>query len=153
MAKSKSLLAICILLPLAVGSLSALLGGNTAAYSSLERPALAPPAAVFPVVWTVLYILMGISSYLVYTSESPDKTTALRTYALQLFFNFFWSIIFFGFSQYFLAFLWLLALILVIAAMIYQFFQISPAAAYLQIPYLAWCAFAAWLNFMICTLN
>ena len=96
---------------------------------------------------------MGISSSLIYESNNPCRRRALRTYAVQLLFNFFWSIIFFGFSQYFLAFIWLLALILVIIVMICQFYKISPAAAYLQIPYLIWCIFAAYLNFMIYIMN
>lgn len=96
---------------------------------------------------------MGISSYIIYESETPEKNKALRLYFIQLFFNFLWSIFFFGFSMYLFAFLWLLVLIILIALMIYQFHKISPVAAYLQIPYLIWCLFAAYLNFMIYQLN
>ena len=96
---------------------------------------------------------MGISSYIIYESEDPEKNKALRLYFIQLFFNFLWSIFFFGFSMYFFAFLWLLVLIILIVLMIYQFHKISPVAAYLQIPYLIWCLFAAYLNFMIYQLN
>lgn len=151
--KNKSALIISILIPLAVGSLSALLSGNTAEYGSLNKPALSPPSYIFPIVWTILYILMGISSYIIYESNHPEKGKALKLYAAQLFFNFFWSIIFFGWSQYFLAFLWLAPLILILIVMIKQFYQISPPAAYLQIPYLVWCLFAAYLNFMIFRMN
>ena len=147
--KNKSILIISILIPLAAGSLSALLSGNMAAYSTLDKPPLSPPAFVFPIVWTLLYVLMGISSYLIYESDDPHKTMALRLYFVQLIFNFFWSIIFFRFSLHFLAFLWLLALIVLIVLMIYHFYRISPAAAYLQIPYLLWCLFAAYLNYML----
>lgn len=150
---NRSALVISILIPLAIGSLSTLVSGNRSMYFSINKPALSPPAFIFPIVWTILYILMGISSYIIYESESPRKSNALRTYAVQLFFNFFWSIIFFGLSQYFFAFLWLLALIILIAVMIYQFYKISPAAAYLQIPYFIWCLFAAYLNFMIYIMN
>ncbi|MDD3254115.1 MAG: tryptophan-rich sensory protein [Lachnospiraceae bacterium] len=151
--KISSPLIIAILIPLAVGSISALFSGNMSIYSTLSKPAFSPPALVFPIVWTILYILMGISSYLIYKTDNPQKYKALRIYILQLVFNFFWSIIFFGFSQYRLAFLWLLLLIIMIFVMIYRFYQISPLAAYLQIPYLIWCLFAAYLNLMIVLMN
>lgn len=151
--KNKSALIIAILIPIAAGTISSFLSGNISIYSKIDKPELSPPGFLFPIVWTILYVLMGVSSYIIYESNSPDKSKALKTYAAQLFFNFFWSIIFFGFSQYFLAFLWLIALILLIAKMIYQFYQISPFAAYLQIPYLLWCLFALYLNFMIVQLN
>lgn len=150
--KNKSLLIICILIPLAVGSLSSLFSGNMMEPAFTKVP-LSPPAFLFPIVWTVLYILMGISSYLIVMSGSPLAPKALRVYTLQLFFNFFWSILFFRFSMYLLAFLWLLALIYLIIWMIRLFYEIEPLAAYLQIPYLLWCIFAAYLNFMIYKAN
>ena len=119
--RSKSALIISILIPLAVGSLSALFSGNMSSYSMFEKPAFSPPGFIFPIVWTVLYILMGISSYLVYTSNSPYKPNALLLYGIQLFFNFFWSIIFFGLDLYLFAFIWLIALIFIIISMIKQF--------------------------------
>lgn len=96
---------------------------------------------------------MGISSYIIYSSDSAEKEKALTTYKRQLIFNFFWSILFFGFSQYLFAFIWLIALIILIVIMIYQFYKISPLAAYLQIPYLLWCLFTAYLNYTIYMLN
>ena len=129
--RSKSALIISILIPLAVGSLSALFSGNMSSYSMFEKPAFSPPGFIFPIVWTVLYILMGISSYLVYTSNSPYKPNALLLYGIQLFFNFFWSIIFFGLDLYLFAFIWLIALIFIIISMIKQFYIVSPTAAYL----------------------
>lgn len=150
--KNKAHLIIAIFIPLAVGILSSLLSGSMA-YSAFNKPSFSPPSYLFPIVWTVLYILMGISSYIIYSSNSPDKRKALTTYAIQLFFNFFWSILFFGLSQYLLAFVWLILLIVLIVVMIYQFYQIQPVAAYLQIPYLLWCLFAAYLNFTIYMLN
>ena len=153
MKKDKSTLIIAILIPIAVGTLSALFSGNMMIYSTINKPALSPPGKLFPIVWTILYILMGISSYIIYESDDPNKESALRTYALQLFFNFFWSIIFFRFNLFFTAFMWLLALIFLIIKMIVQFYQIKRTAAYLQIPYLLWCMFAAYLNFMIFRLN
>ena len=151
--KDKSSLIIAILIPIAVGTLSALFSGNMQIYSRINKPALSPPGTLFPIVWTILYILMGISSYIIYESNDLNKESALRTYALQLFFNFFWSIIFFRLNLYFTAFVWLLALIFLIVKMIVQFHRIKPIAAYLQMPYLLWCVFAAYLNFMIFRLN
>lgn len=151
--KDKSTLTICILIPIAVGTLSALLSGNMFLYSTIHKPAAAPPGFLFPIVWLILYLLMGISSYLIYESDSPHKTRALRIYAAQLFFNFFWSIIFFRFQQYLFAFVWLLIMLLLILLMIAKFHKIKPVSAYLQIPYLFWCLFAAYLNFMIYLLN
>lgn len=150
--KNKSNLIIAILIPLVTGALSAAFSGSSS-YSTFNKPSFSPPAYVFPIVWTILYILMGISSYIIYSSDDPMRRRALTTYALQLVFNFFWSILFFGLSQYLFAFIWLIALIILIVIMIYQFYQISPLAAYLQIPYLLWCLFAAYLNYTIYTLN
>lgn len=151
--KNKSALIIAILIPLAVGTVSALFSGNMSIYSTINKPPISPPGFIFPIVWIILYILMGISSYLIYVSEHPNKTNALKTYAIQLFFNFWWSIIFFRFSLYLFAFIWLLIMIALIVIMIYQFYQISPLASYLLIPYLLWCSFAAYLNYMIYMLN
>lgn len=151
--KSKSSLAIAILIPIAVGAFSALFSGNMSVYANLNKPSLAPPGIIFPIVWIILYVLMGISSYIVWESDSADKWNALRIYALQLFFNFFWSIFFFRFKLYLFSFFWLVAMIILIILMIYKFYKIKPLAAYLQIPYLIWCLFAAYLNFMIYSLN
>lgn len=150
--KNKSSLIISILIPILVGTLSSLFSGNMS-ISMFNKPSFSPPSFLFPIVWTILYILMGISSYIIYSSDSPNKGKALTIYGIQLFFNFFWSIIFFGSSQYLFSFVWLIALIIIIIIMIYQFYTIEPLAAYLQIPYLLWCLFAAYLNFMIYWLN
>lgn len=147
-------LIIAILIPLAVGLLSSLFtGNNTAVYTDLIKPDLSPPAIVFPIVWTILYIMMGIASYLIYISDSSKKEGALKLYALSLVLNFFWSILFFGFSLYLVSFFWILLLILCIVLMIVSFYQINPWASLLLIPYLLWTIFAAYLNFMIFVLN
>ncbi len=150
---SKSELAIAILIPLAVGTLSSLLSGNMTLYRSVNKPSFSPPGTLFPIVWAILYILMGISSYLIYQSDHPLRNKALKTYAIQLLFNFGWSLLFFRFQLFFPAFLWLLIMIFFIVKMIVLFYQIKPIAAYLQIPYLLWCLFAAYLNFTIYQLN
>jgi len=151
--RNKSALIISILIPLTVGTMSALFSGNMSSYSILNKPAFSPPGFIFPVVWTILYILMGASSYIVYFSNSSNKSKALLLYCIQLFFNFCWSIIFFGLDLFLFAFIWLIALIFIIIIMIRQFLIVNPLSAYLQIPYLIWCIFAAYLNFYIFLLN
>ena len=151
--RNKSALIISILIPLTVGTMSALFSGNMSSYSILTQPAFSPPGFIFPVVWTILYILMGASSYIVYFSNSSNKSKALLLYCIQLFFNFCWSIIFFGLDLFLFAFIWLIALIFIIIIMIRKFLIVNPLSAYLQIPYLIWCIFAAYLNFSIFLLN
>ena len=145
---------ISIAIPLAVGGVSAFFTMNGMPYYDMQKkPFFAPPNVVFPVVWTILYILMGISAAWIWNSKDPQKMQALKTYALQLAVNFLWSFIFFGLHQYFLAFLWLLFLIFLVAKMNKEFAQIDVKAAKLQIPYLLWCCFAAILNLGIWWLN
>ena len=151
--RNKSALIISILIPLTVGTMSALFSGNMSSYSILNKPAFSPPGFIFPVVWTILYILMGASSYIVYFSNSSNKSKALLLYCIQLFFNFCWSIIFFGLDLFLFAFIWLIALNFIIIIMIRQFLIVNPLSAYLQIPDLIWCIFAAYLNFSIFLLN
>ena len=143
----------CLAIPLAVGGLSALLTrNNMEAFESISKPVLAPPGWLFPVVWTILYILMGIASYLVLTSGKPNDT-ALTVYGIQLAFNFFWSIIFFNLELYLFAFIWLVLLWLLILKTANLFYQISKPAGYLMLPYLLWVTFAGYLNFSIYLLN
>lgn len=147
-------LIISILIPLGVGMLSAFLTTNSMElYNEMAKPALSPPGWIFPVVWTILYVLMGISAYLIYTSDSPDKDTALKIYGAQLLVNGLWSILFFNFQWYFISFLWLLLLLLLIILMINSFSKINKTAAYLQIPYLLWVMFAGYLNLSVFLLN
>lgn len=134
-----------IAIPLATGGLSAWLtrdGMN--AFSSVRQPPLSPPMWIFPVVWILLYLLMGVASYL--AAEAGASTNAFILYALQLFFNFFWSIWFFGLGWYLFAFLWLLVLWVLILATAVSFYRVSKPAGYLILPYLLWVTFAAYLN-------
>ncbi len=143
----------CLAIPLAVGSLSSLLTQNSMeTFNSITKPDLAPPGWLFPVVWTILYIFMGIASYLVLTSGKPNDK-ALTTYGIQLIFNFFWSIIFFNLELYLFAFIWLVLLWLLILKTTLLFYQISKPAGYLMVPYLLWVTFAGYLNFYIYLLN
>lgn len=146
-----------ILIPVAVGIVSSLLvQGNFVLYEELTRPPLAPPKYIFPIVWTILYILMGISSariYLCETSERSDIKQALTLYGVQLVFNFMWPIAFFNFEALLFAFIWLMIMWVIIILMIIKFYTIDKTAAYLQIPYLLWTTFAAYLNFGFYLLN
>lgn len=146
-------LLICIVIPLIVGGISAFLTrGNMQTFSTLNKPALSPPGWLFPVVWTLLYILMGIASYLVLISKRVS-TNALTLYSIQLVFNFFWSIIFFKLSLYLFAFVWLVVLWILILKTTILFYQIEKPAGYLMIPYLLWVTFAGYLNLGIYLLN
>ncbi len=146
-------LILCIALPLAVGGLSALFTrGGMEAFRSLNKPPLSPPGWLFPVAWTILYILMGIASYLVLTSGKPNRA-ALTVYGIQLAFNFFWSIIFFDFEAYLFSFIWLVILWVLIFVTMILFHGISKPAGYLLLPYLLWVTFAGYLNFYIYLLN
>ena len=143
-----------ILIALGVGGLAGLLTRNSMdAFEQLNKPVFSPPGVVFPIVWTILYILMGISAYLIYTSDSKGKKAAMNVYAIQLAMNFFWSIIFFGLEAYTFAFVWLVILWIFIAIMIYLFSKINKVAAFLQIPYFLWVTFAGVLNLAIAILN
>ncbi len=145
------------IIALAVGALSALLtSGNMDLYSEITQPPLAPPSILFPIVWTILYILMGISAALVYAEKDtkPDEVkSALTVYGINLFLNFFWSIIFFNMRAFLFSFIWLVALWIVIIVMIIKFYRIKPIAGILQIPYLLWVTFAGYLNLAIYLLN
>ena len=145
---------ISILIALAIGGLSALLTkNNMEVYSTITRPPLAPPSSIFPIVWSILFILMGISSAIVWKRNNEVTKKALTIYTIQLTVNFFWSIIFFNLQNYLFAFLWILILWLLIIYMIVEFYKINKTAAYLQIPYLLWVTFATYLTFMIWILN
>lgn len=153
---NRKLLILCIAIPLAVGGLSSLLtGGGMELFESIKNPPLSPPAWLFPAVWTILYTLMGISSYLVLTSNAGKEkiADALAVYAYQLAVNFLWPVFFFNFQWFFFSFLWLVLLILLVVAMIREFYGISKTAACLNIPYLLWLIFAGYLNFTIWWIN
>lgn len=148
---------ISIFIPLCVGGLSAfLIRKNIYIYSLLRKPPLAPPAILFPIVWTPLYILMGISCARVCMQRAkyPDEVfDALLNYTLQLIFNFLWPVIFFNMYTFLFAFIWLVVLWTSILKMIFKFSKLDTTAAYLQIPYLLWVTYAGYLNFMIYLLN
>ena len=153
--KLKNLL-LCIAIPVLTGSLSGFLTrGSMQVFRQLNKPPLSPPGAVFPIVWTILYILMGIASYLVFSSGAGqgDIRNALSVYGLQLAVNFIWPLFFFNLGWYFFSFVWLVLLWLLILITIRLFYHISRPAAYLLLPYLLWVTFAGYLNLGIAILN
>ena len=142
---------------IAVGALSGVLTMRSMDhYGEIARPPLSPPGWVFPVVWTVLFLLMGISAYIVWTREGVpenERKEAIIFYCLQLVVNFFWPLVFFNEEAYLFALVWLVLLIVLVIVMIARFRGISRAAARLNIPYLVWLFFAAYLNAGVWWLN
>lgn len=147
---------VAILIPLAVGGFSASLSGDVGQiYAELDKPPLSPSASVFPIVWTILYILMGISSYLIWDNyrRGGEGRTGLIIYAIQLLLSFCWPIIFFRFGLLLPAFIVLCLLIIAVVAMLIAFGRVIPFAAEIQIPYLIWCIFGGYLNLAIFIFN
>ena len=147
-------LLLFLAIPLVAGGLATLLSGGMDSYQVMNQPPLSPPGWIFPVVWTVLYLLMGIGAARVSLSApSPERSKGLNLFIVQLVVNFFWSLIFFNARAYGFAFLWLLLLWVLVALMILSFRKIDPIAAWLQLPYLLWLTFAAYLNAGVWYLN
>ena len=153
-------LAAAIALPLIVGCLSGLLSARgMAGFAQLNKPPLSPPGWLFPVVWTILYVLMGLSSYLVWRWQGrryelrQTQRRALLFYLVQLFFNFCWSLLFFVAQWRFIAFVWLLVLLLLVVAYMLNARRIDNLASMLMIPYLVWIVFAGYLNLAVAILN
>lgn len=150
-------LIISIAIPLLIGGITSVIIPNMQSiYENLTKPFFSPPAIVFPIVWTILYILMGIASYKVYVLkyDNIDTSSATFVYAIQLLLNFLWTIIFFGFRLYGLAFIELIILILFVILTIVRFYQKAGIkVALLLLPYLIWLIYAGVLNFFIWMLN
>lgn len=140
---------ISILIPVLLGTIVGLLI-NTDSYQTLIKPVYSPPESLFPIMWSILYVLMGISSYIIY--ENNDKES-LEIYKLQLFVNLMWSIIFFIFKFYLVSFVWILVLDSLVIYMIIKFYKTNKIASYIQIPYLIWIIFASYLSLGIYLLN
>ncbi len=145
-----------ISLALLVGVLSALFTmGSMDIYNDILTPSLSPPSWLFPVVWTILFVLMGISAARIKLANAPkrQKDSALRTYYISLAVNLLWSIIFFNLRAFLFAFVWLLFLLTLIIITIVKYYKIDKPAAYLQIPYAMWVTFAGYLTFAIWWIN
>lgn len=150
---NKSLI-ISIIIPLFVGLISSLLSINSFSnFNLLNKPPLSPPGWLFPVVWTILYVLMGISSYLIYEENDVHSDCCLKIYLLSLFVNFLWTPVFFSLELRLFAFIIIVLLDLLVAYTIMCYYKVNKKAAYLQIPYLIWVLFATYLNLSIYLLN
>ncbi len=122
-------------------------------YEAVKHPALTPPSWLFPVVWSILFILMAYGAAVIYDSGSSKMPRAIFVYTLQLTMNFWWCVLFFGFRLYLFAFIWLILLWIAVLVMIILFYRINKLAGLLQIFYLLWLSFAAYLNLGIWLLN
>lgn len=142
-------------IPLIVGALAGFLTNADVKefMMTAQKPIFMPPGWVFPIVWTILYALMGFSAYIIENTQSHRKNRALTIYYIQLFFNFAWSFIFFTFGNYLFSFIWIIALLILVLATILEFKMIKARAVYILIPYLIWVSFASVLNFSIYLLN
>ena len=148
-------LLICLLLPLAGGGISAFFSKSGDVYPTLRQPPLSPPGWVFPVVWSLLFFLMGLASYLIYTARDDRSqiNRALVVYGVQLFIALIWPIPFFRMQLFLFSFLLLLVLWVLIIVTFVLFRRISRTAGNLLLPYLLWVTFAGYLNFGIYLLN
>ena len=145
---------ISLLIPVVGGFISGLVSmSGMKEFNSLTKPFLAPPGFLFPIVWTILYVLMGISSYLIYSENDYKSSCCLKLYAINLFVNFLWSPIFFGLNLRLFGLIWIILLDIIVLLMIWCFYKVNKKAAYLQIPYLVWCLFATYLNLAYYLLN
>ena len=155
MKRSMLIKALLIVLPILIGFASSILTRESMIiYGTLDKPPLSPPSIVFPIAWTILYLLMGIASALVYGSKaSSDRVIGLILHFVQLIFNFFWSIIFFNQKNYLMAFIWLILLWLIVLSMIMYYKKVNNLASIMNMPYLVWLTFAGYLNLMVYIMN
>lgn len=150
----KKQLALNIAVPIGLGAISSLITRNgMKEFALINQPPLSPPSWLFGVAWTALYAIMGISSYIIRQNDPSKTKTGLAFYTLQLAFNVTWPLLFFGAKAYLLSFVWLLILLALVIAMTVSFFKIDKKAGLLQIPYILWLCFAAYLNFGVYVLN
>ena len=153
---NKLLLIKSIAIPIVMGAVAGFLTRNAMQdFETLNQPPLSPPGWLFPIVWTILYVLMGISAYMIKVADASTEEIddALTIYRYQLIVNFLWPVFFFNFGWYLFSFFWLLLLWTLVIWMIWRFDKINKVAAYLNIPYLLWLTFAGYLNFAIWWLN
>lgn len=150
-------LIIAIAIPEAVGLISSIIAGNISeSYKATERPPLSPPGIVFPIVWIVLYAMMGIASYIIAVEVKGwdrKKQDALAFYGLQLAVNFIWPIIFFRFEAYWLAAVVILVLLAMVVITACRFKELNTTAFWLMVPYILWLVFATYLNIGVAILN
>ena len=140
-------LIIYVLIPLILGALVGLLSGSSSGYKEMITPTFTPPGILFPIVWSILYILMGVSRYMI------DEVGSIKIYNTQLVVNLLWSFVFFTLKLYLLAFIWILVLIVLVILMIRRFYFENKISAFIQTPYLLWLAFASILSYSVYLLN
>lgn len=148
----KKLIAI-IAITFIIGGFFTFFINSRSAYDGLIKPDITPPAIVFPMVWSILYLLMSISLYIISESDSNNKTKSYILYFTQLIVNSLWTLISFGLNLKLLSFIWIIILFVLVLWMTIEFYKINKVAAYLQIPYLIWLVLAAYLSFNIYLLN
>lgn len=141
-----------IFFPLIIGGIVSFFISGNIEYSYLNKPPLAPPGIVFPIVWTIIYLLMGISYYILKRNDNTNIIIS-AVYYVQLFVNALWSIIFFNLEWRLFAIIWILLLDILVITMIYLFYKKDKVSAYLNIPYLIWILFATYLTIGIYVLN
>ena len=141
-----------ILIPVIVGGVVGLIISGSMDYNDLQKPFLSPPSIVFPIVWTILYILMGVSYGILESNSLADRKVNL-IYYIQLFVNSLWSIFFFLLKWRLFAFIWIIILAILVIIMIKEFYKKNKIAGLLQIPYILWVLFASYLNISIYLLN
>lgn len=146
-------LIINIFIPNFFGFLGNLLGNSSSGFNNIIKPDFTPPAIVFPIVWIILFTLMGISSYIICESDNLNKKNALIFYGIQLILNSLWTFFFFKLNWFLFSFFWILFILIFVIIMFYKFFKINKLAAYLQIPYIFWLIFASIINFNVYLLN
>lgn len=141
-----------ILITFLIGNIFTIFTMNTSFYDNLNKP-FKLPSIIFPIVWSILFLLMSVSFYIISESNSLNKDKAYISYFLQLILNSFWTLFFFGLKKYLFSFNWIIIIVVSVIYMIYEFYKIDKKAALIQIPYLLWLIFAGYLNFMIYFLN
>ncbi|MBR3198470.1 MAG: tryptophan-rich sensory protein [Bacilli bacterium] len=152
MIKWKKLI-ICILIPNILGFLGSLIGNVQNGFNEIVKPDFTPPSIVFPIAWTVLYILMGVSTYLIIESKNTDNNRPLILYSIQLILNASWTFFFFNLKWFLFSFILIIIILILVILMTTEFYKIKPLAAYLQIPYILWLIFAAILSYNVYLLN
>lgn len=143
--------AFYLFFPLLGGGIVAFIMKDAINYSNLNKPLLSPPSIVFPIAWTIIYLLIGIS-YLIYRKENDNKKT-IFIYYIGLFFNFIWSIIFFNLKWYLFSIVWIIVLIILVIILMKRYFKENKTSFYLLIPYILWLLFATYLNIRVYLLN
>ena len=152
--KNRNIYFFFMAVSLFVGAVASILTSeNMNIYSNIITPSLSPPSILFPIVWTFLYLLIGVSAARIYIANDNRWNTSLTIWAVQLAVNFTWTLIFFNLQAFLFAFIWLVLLWVLIITMIILFYRQDKPAAYLQIPYLLWVTFAGYLTLGIYLLN